>query len=247
MGERIRCRKCGDILQSKYRHDFQMCKCGSCYIDGGDDYCRVKEKKENIEWIDRNDGKQFKYLFDYCEEIINKKIMSNWYTRGRLDRKTWKLEDQENEFLYSEGKYITKIKEIDLPKDYIKIRNRTIWYLTGYLRTSGVKDLYYTYIKENHLFKDDYLYISYDKKIEGIKGKYSNDEVRNFDFFICGGDIIKVLYAIEKNSDIDTTEIRNKIKEKFEWWKENEQEDYKRSFGGKKIDDIFEYYEKNIK
>ena len=28
MGERIRCRKCGDILQSKYRHDFQMCKCG---------------------------------------------------------------------------------------------------------------------------------------------------------------------------------------------------------------------------
>ncbi len=29
MGERIRCRKCGDILQSKYRHDFQMCKCGS--------------------------------------------------------------------------------------------------------------------------------------------------------------------------------------------------------------------------
>ena len=33
MGERIRCRKCGDILQSKHRHDFQMCKCGSCYID----------------------------------------------------------------------------------------------------------------------------------------------------------------------------------------------------------------------
>lgn len=247
MGERIRCRKCGDILQSKYRHDFQMCKCGSCYIDGGDDYCRVGGEKENIEWIDRNDGKQFKYLFDYCEEIINKKIMSNWYTRGKLDRKTWKLEDQENEFWYSEGKYITKIKEIDLPKDYIKIRSRTIWYLTGYLRTSGVKDLYYTYIKENHLFKDDYLYISYDKKIEGITGKYGNDEVRNFDFFICGGDIIKVLFAIEKNSDIDTTEIRNKIKEKFEWWKENEQEDYKRSFGGKKIDDIFEYYEKNIK
>lgn len=74
MGERIRCRKCGDILQSKYRHDFQMCKCGSCYIDGGDDYCRVGGEKEDIEWIDRNDKKQFKYLFDYCEEILNKKI-----------------------------------------------------------------------------------------------------------------------------------------------------------------------------
>lgn len=55
MGERIKCKKCGDILQSKYRHDFQMCKCGSCYIDGGDDYCRVGGKKENIEWLDRKE------------------------------------------------------------------------------------------------------------------------------------------------------------------------------------------------
>ena len=74
MGERIKCKKCVDILQSKYRHDFQMCKCGSCYIDGGDDYCRVGGEKEDIEWIDRNDKKQFKYLFNYCEEILNKKI-----------------------------------------------------------------------------------------------------------------------------------------------------------------------------
>ena len=74
MGERIRCRKCGDILQSKYRHDFQMCKCGSCYIDGGNDYCRVGGKKEDIEWIDRKDKKKVKYIFENCKEIINKKI-----------------------------------------------------------------------------------------------------------------------------------------------------------------------------
>ena len=55
MGERIKCKKCGDILQSKYRHDFQMCKCGSCYRDGGDDYCRVGGKKEDIEWLDRKE------------------------------------------------------------------------------------------------------------------------------------------------------------------------------------------------
>ena len=118
MGERIRCRKCGDILQSKYRHDFQMCKCGSCYIDGGDDYCRVGGEKENIEWIDRNDGKQFKYLFDYCEEIINKKIMSNWYTRGKLDRKTWKLEDQENELKKGQVKVI----KVDLDNKEVKLQ-----------------------------------------------------------------------------------------------------------------------------
>lgn len=228
MGERIRCRKCGDILQSKYRHDFQMCRCGSCYIDGGDDYCRVGGDKKDIEWLDKR--------------IEKKKVNSNWYTKGKFDRKTCRIMDNENEFLYSKGHYLTKIKEKDLPEDYTKFKSRTIWYTIGYIKTSGVKDLYYTYIKENHLFKDDYLYISYDKKIEEYKDKYGCEEIRNYDFLFCGNDILKVLFDIEKNSNIDTKKIRNKIKEKFEWWKENEQNDYKRWFKGKEVTDIFEYY-----
>ena len=83
------------------------------------------------------------------------RINSNWYTKGKFDRKNWRNTlDTENEFLYSKGRYPTKIKKEDLPKDYIEIRSRTIWYMTGFVRTSGVKDLYYTYIKENE--KDDY-------------------------------------------------------------------------------------------
>ncbi|MBR3002549.1 MAG: hypothetical protein IKF38_03165 [Clostridia bacterium] len=31
-------------------------------------------------------------------------------------------------------------------------------------------------------------------------------------------------------------------KEKFEWWKENEKDDYKRWFDGKEVTYIFEYY-----
>ena len=49
MGAKIRCKKCGDILESKYRHDFKMCSCKSCYIDGGNDYCRVGGNKEDYE------------------------------------------------------------------------------------------------------------------------------------------------------------------------------------------------------
>ena len=52
MGEMIRCKKYGDILQSKYRYNFQICRCGSCYKDGRDDYCRVGGNKEDIEWLD---------------------------------------------------------------------------------------------------------------------------------------------------------------------------------------------------
>lgn len=41
MGMRIRCKECGDIIESKHVHDFVRCKCGSIAIDGGDDYMRI--------------------------------------------------------------------------------------------------------------------------------------------------------------------------------------------------------------
>jgi hypothetical protein len=37
---KAQCKKCGDIIESKYRHDFVSCKCGSIFVDGGLDYCR---------------------------------------------------------------------------------------------------------------------------------------------------------------------------------------------------------------
>lgn len=37
---RCQCRKCGDIIESKYRHDFVSCKCGAIFTDGGTSYIR---------------------------------------------------------------------------------------------------------------------------------------------------------------------------------------------------------------
>ena len=31
----IRCKKCGDVIESKTIHDFKFCGCGSCAVDGG--------------------------------------------------------------------------------------------------------------------------------------------------------------------------------------------------------------------
>ena len=36
----IRCKKCGDLLVSEHRHDFKICKCGACAVDGGHLYLR---------------------------------------------------------------------------------------------------------------------------------------------------------------------------------------------------------------
>jgi hypothetical protein len=44
---KAQCKKCGDIIESHYRHDFVSCKCGSIFVDGGLDYCR--SGADNIE------------------------------------------------------------------------------------------------------------------------------------------------------------------------------------------------------
>lgn len=174
-----------------------------------------------------------------------KKLNSNWYTQGKFGKRLRETLDRDNKNLYSKGRFPTKIRKEDLPKDYIEFRSRTISYLTGYLKTSGIQDIYYTYLKENHLFKDDYLYISYNGKIELEKTSYGV-RCKNYDFCVCGGDNIPILLEIEKNSKVDTTEVRKKINEKYNWWKENEKEDYARWFKDENIEDIIEYYKKDL-
>lgn len=36
----IRCKHCGDVIVSTYRHDFKFCSCQRCAVDGGRDYLR---------------------------------------------------------------------------------------------------------------------------------------------------------------------------------------------------------------
>lgn len=45
----IRCKKCGDVIESKSVHDFRFCACGSVAIDGGHDYLKRSGNPEDIE------------------------------------------------------------------------------------------------------------------------------------------------------------------------------------------------------
>ena len=45
----IRCKKCGDVIESQSIHDFQECSCGSCFVDGGHEYCRIGGNMEDID------------------------------------------------------------------------------------------------------------------------------------------------------------------------------------------------------
>lgn len=36
----IRCNHCGDVIESKYTHDYKSCSCRNVAVDGGHDYLR---------------------------------------------------------------------------------------------------------------------------------------------------------------------------------------------------------------
>lgn len=42
------CKKCGDIIFSRSRHDYRTCKCGAIAVDGGMDYARRVGHPDNF-------------------------------------------------------------------------------------------------------------------------------------------------------------------------------------------------------
>ena len=42
----VKCNHCGDIIESRHRHDFRTCSCGAVSVDGGRDYLRRCYKAE---------------------------------------------------------------------------------------------------------------------------------------------------------------------------------------------------------
>lgn len=80
---KCQCRLCGDIIESKERHDYVRCKCGEIFTDGGDDYLhRGAKNLKNIidcnseEFVDPN-----QYSCDICGERHDWDEI-NWVTSG---------------------------------------------------------------------------------------------------------------------------------------------------------------------
>ena len=46
---KLRCKKCNDIIESKNNHDMVYCQCGAIYVDGGNEYQRYGWSGGNVE------------------------------------------------------------------------------------------------------------------------------------------------------------------------------------------------------
>jgi len=51
----IQCKKCGDIIESTYTHDFKYCSCGVCAVDGGHSYLKRVWKESMDDFIDMSE------------------------------------------------------------------------------------------------------------------------------------------------------------------------------------------------
>ena len=65
----IRCKKCGDIIESKTVHDFKFCSCGSCAVDGGHDYLRRCGNREDWEELSKAEKVEDNGNW-WCQDII---------------------------------------------------------------------------------------------------------------------------------------------------------------------------------
>ena len=60
ISNKARCRLCGDVVESKHRHDWQSCSCGAIFVDGGREYLRrgaknFEDLEELSEWVDADE------------------------------------------------------------------------------------------------------------------------------------------------------------------------------------------------
>ena len=48
----IRCNHCGDVIESRYVHEFVWCSCESVYVDGGHEYLRRGFRDSTSDYTD---------------------------------------------------------------------------------------------------------------------------------------------------------------------------------------------------
>lgn len=58
----VKCNHCGEVIESRHRHDYVRCSCGAVAVDGGKDYfrriCKCREDYLELSEVDSDDEEQ---------------------------------------------------------------------------------------------------------------------------------------------------------------------------------------------
>lgn len=158
------------------------------------------------------------------------------YSNGELENKSLP-----NGWLYSDGRYPTHITAKDLPEWFVK---GYIYRSTGYISAKDVVKLIYApnYFFDNHLYKDDFLYVSFTKDtmkcdipqniLGSIKNLDCDKKIVCYDHLLYGPMIVDYANAVKRYSPYDMAEldlISSQLKDKQTWFNEkNKTEPWRR-------------------
>ena len=148
-----------------------------------------------------------------------KRITAPFYTETKVGIKSLFHDTRlPNGYLYSKGKYKTNITAEDLPEHYIY---GWIFKVMGYISVLGVKDIVFKpNYRINHLHKDDFLYISYDKPIVEMKDQHGYDFREGYDALLYGHMILEFIRAVRKYQSYDIEPIADGVKKKEAFFRE---------------------------
>ena len=151
--------------------------------------------------------------------MSKKRIKATLYMESKLDIKTRFSEHDPAGFLFAHGKYRTRILPEDLPEYFV---HGYLYKRHGYISANGVKHLAYVpnYVFDNHLHKDDILFISYNDTIEPYETESGFLWYKGYDALVSGHLIEKFVDAAEKYSQYNVDDIRKEIQRKEEWYYE---------------------------
>ncbi len=171
---------------------------------------------------------------------MGKRITAKLYTFSRIKYTRGvglHYEELEDNCLYSNLRYPTKITPDDLPEWFVKVR---FYKNHGFLSAKGVVDMVYKpNMWINHMFRDDSLYISFNKPIveidEEVFGRMRKG-YKDYDYVIEGTYAVDFVAAVKKYSDFDTSAIEAAIIEKAAYFIDKFPEEHESKDGDKIIE-----------
>ena len=148
---------------------------------------------------------------------------AKYYTREKYKWKSkegYQRETLPDGRLYANGTYASKMTEEKLPKSFVSVYYYRQW---SYMQAKGVVDVRYcpAYWSGNHMYKDDYLLISYKEKITCRMPEARRipiDEYQGYDIILFGRSIIDFIDGVEKYSHLDVSAIRKEMRRKRIWY-----------------------------
>lgn len=152
--------------------------------------------------------------------IVRKKaIASTLYMESRICRGEFRFVTDPNGYLFSYGKYPTKIFPSDLPEHFVYgyMHKRH-----GFIASAGVKHLLYVpNYSFNHLYKYDDLYISYNEEITHTVYDHRFKYYQGFDHVVSGPVIVDFVESCARYSGYDVQKIRSELEKKKKWYEEH--------------------------